>query len=44
MFRVLQVVFPLVFVHQLAKLYMTAEKYDIKKAVELFEAVADKNM
>ena len=30
--------------YQLAKLYMTDEKYDIKKAVELFEAVADKNM
>lgn len=30
--------------YQLAKLYMTDKKYNIKKAVELFEAVADKNM
>ena len=30
--------------YQLAKLYMTEEKYDIKKSVALFEKVADKNM
>lgn len=30
--------------YQLAKLYMTAEKYDIKKAIALFEMIADKNM
>ena len=30
--------------YQLAKLYMTDKKYDIKKAVELFEKVTDKNM
>lgn len=30
--------------YQLAKLYMIDEKYDIKKAIELFETVADKNM
>ncbi|MBR5166420.1 MAG: SEL1-like repeat protein [Ruminococcus sp.] len=30
--------------YQLARLYMTDEKYDIKKAIKLFEKVADKNM
>ena len=30
--------------YQLAKLYMTDEKYDIKKAIELLEKVADMNM
>ena len=30
--------------YQLAKLYMTDEKYNIKKAVELFETVAAENM
>ena len=30
-------------IYQLAKLYMTTEKYDIQKAVKLFESIADDN-